>query len=670
MNLKPTIFFLLALALSLGLNRLMMAVAPRLGLMDKPGARRIHAKAIPRAGGIAIWLSFLLVFSGALASGWLTKSGQDTWNGPEMWSWLAAFAAGSAVLMIAGVFDDRAGLSPWVKLGSHCLAPAVFFLLNPLHFGIFPANWPHACDFVLFVVWTVVLINAFNLIDGLDGLCGGLATVSTVAMAGLTLVNGRVDAALPLIVMGGALVGFLRYNLNPARIFLGDAGSMVIGFFLATAATDAVGRKTMMGMILLPVAVAGVPLLDVLLAIWRRGMRRLIQKLQGEKIDGGIFAADSDHLHHRLLGQGRSQHRVALALQGLAILLATLAFLPMMFGDRMFALSLVGFLIVALIGIRNLARVEIEHTGSVIHLAIKLPGHRRRVAAALFVYDLLVLAGAGVAATLIETNWLTREGNLSHLARFVLVFVVLGSVALLMLRVHRRLWVRATMRDIISLQFWLLVAAMTTFTLFTLVYESLEWSALRLMLMSYIIACGGVCLPRAALDLLREFGMDARLLNPKQTSTDGYGPVVVLGAGDLGTLLLNHLKSSAHDAYPGLKVLGFIDEMRVLHGRQLRSLRILGGLDLVPTLVEKQGLKGIILAINQPGKHLLDRLDAYADQYQLRIYRWRVELEGETILGPAQATRNSAPQDEAGLPPAREADASPMPPDTAQAMDS
>ena len=612
---------LLALGLSLGLNRLMLVLAPRLGLMDEPGARRIHLKAIPRAGGIAIWLSFLVVLGGGLVTGWLKSSG------PVSWGWLGAFAAGSAVLMISGFFDDRTGLSPWVKLGAHLLAPTVFFLLHPIHLGIFPPDWPWGCDAVAFVVWCVVLINAFNLIDGLDGLCGGLAAVSTVVMAGLALANGRNDSALVLLVMGGAIVGFLKYNLNPARIFLGDAGSMLIGFFLATAATEAIGRRAVVGVILLPIAVAGVPLLDVLLAIWRRSVRRQLQELRGEKIVGGIFDADSDHLHHRLLEEGGSHHKAALILQGVAILLATLAFLPMMFGERMFALSLVGFLIVALAGVRNLARVEIENTGSVIHMAIKLPGHRRRVAASLFVYDLLALAWAGTTAVIIETNWLKRGTSIEHLVQFVVVFVVLGILALLTLRVHQRLWVRASMRDIISLQFWLLAAALSTFTLFTLVYSDLEWSTMRLALMSYVFASGGVCLPRVALDLLREFGTDAHYRNPKRVEDGGYGPVVVLGAGDLGTLLLHHLKSSAHDSYPGMRILGFIDDEQALHGRRLRSLRILGGLSDVPKLVAERGLKGIILAISEPTQAVLDQLNELAEQHQLQVYRWRVGLE-------------------------------------------
>ena len=645
MILEFTLTVLLALALSLGLNRLMLVLAPRLGLMDQPGVRRIHATAGPRAGGIAIWLTFLLVIGGGLASGLLKNHGQLSW------AWLGAIAAGSAVLMVAGFLDDRAGLSPWVKLTAHCAAPALMFLLYPIRLGLFPPGWSWGCDFVVFVVWVVVLINAFNLIDGLDGLCGGLAAISTVAMAAMAFANGRTDSALLLLVMGAAILGFLKYNITPARMFLGDAGSMLMGFFLATAATDAVGRKAVIGVILLPIAVAGVPLLDVLLAIWRRGMRRFHQQLRGDKIQGGIFIADQDHLHHRLLNANGSQRKVALALHGISILLTTLAFLPMLFGGRMFAFSLVGFLIVAMVGVRNLAWVEFQHTGNVVHLAIKLPSrHRRRTTAMMMAYDLLVLAGAAAVAVIIETNCLTRGASVQPMVPFIVVFVVLGSLALMALRVHQRLWVRATMRDLIALQIGLFLAAMASFTLTTLMYTALEWQVLRLAVISYVIACAGVCLPRVALDLLREFGMDSRFRNRnrKQEVSGDYGPVVILGSGDLGTLLLNHLKSSAHDFYPGMRVLGYVDDMRVLHGRRLRSLKILGGLSVVPKLVKESGLKGIILAIQNPPTDLLDQLDALAQRYELRIHHWKVGLH-------EQPTRFAEPVPIQAVPLARRA---------------
>lgn len=610
--------------LSLGLNRLMLVIAPRLGLMDEPGERRIHATAVPRAGGLAIWLTFLIVILWELMVDWQVGQG-----GNLSWRWLRGFTAGSLVLIIAGFIDDRKGLSPWVKLCAHILAPSLFFMISPIRSGIFEGDHAWFADFGLFVAWSVVLINAFNLIDGLDGLCGGLATVASLALGGLAIANQRLDAALLLFAMGGAILGFLRYNFNPARLFLGDAGSMLIGFFLATAATEAVGRKAVVGVLLLPIAVAGVPLLDLLLAVWRRGARKLARKLRGEAVSGGIFDADADHLHHRILASGQSQRRTALVLQGIAIVLTVLAFLPMLFGNRLLALSLVGFLVVALVGIRNLARVELEQTGSVVHMAIKLPGQRRKIAALLFVYDVMVLLCSGAAAVVMETNRFVRPANLDTLWSFVMVFAVFSSLFMWRVRVHQRLWIRATMLDLVRLQVSLLIAALATFTLFSLVFEELEWSSLRLTMLSYVFACIGLSLPRISLDVLRELGTEARYKNPQNAKPGAFGPVVILGAGDLGALFLDHLKSSPHDYYHGMSVLGFVDQSVELHGRHMRSFPVLGSLALVPSLVENEGLKGIIVAIANPPATLREELATLADTHKIHIHFWRVNLESQ-----------------------------------------
>lgn len=620
MFLDSTIIFSTALVISLVLNRVMLKIAPMLGLMDEPGARRIHATPIPRAGGIAIWLTILSVLAMGLASGLVNEGGVLSWK------WLLAFAAGSLILMVAGILDDRGGLRPCVKLGAHALAPIIFLLLSPTQAQLFPAHWPEIYDQVAFVVWAVVLINAFNLIDGLDGLCGGLAAVATLGLAGIAFVNQRFDAALILIAMFGAILGFLKYNMNPARIFLGDAGSMLIGFFLATAATDTVGRKAVVGMILLPIAIAGVPLIDVLLAIWRRSVRRMIKKMRGEEITGGIFEADKDHLHHRLLASGSSQRKVAGILQGIAALVAVFAFLPLIFGKQVMALSMVGLLVIGMVGLRNLARVELDQTGSAIHMAIKMQGRRRLVATTLFFYDLIAVGIAGFLGVMIETNFFTLPVNGWSLGQFVVLFVILNSLASLIVRVHLRLWVRATLRDLVSLQLSLFMAAMATFALFSFANASLEWSGLRMALMSYVFAGLAVSLPRLFLDLMREYGLESHYRHSKKQNGSLYGPVVVLGAGDLGTLLLDHLKSSSREAYAGMKVLGFLDEQKALHGRFLRSFRIFGDLSRIPGLVEKEGLRGIVVAIQNPHEDLLNRLNDLAAEYHLSVFRWKIGL--------------------------------------------
>lgn len=144
--------------------------------------------------------------------------------------------------------------------------------------------------------------------------------------------------------------------------------------------------------------------------------------------------------------------------------------------------------------------------------------------------------------------------------------------------------------------------------------------------MSFVFAVVGICLPRVALDVARELGIDSKHRSSKPPS-DGCGPVVVLGAGDLGTLFLDHLKSSAHDHYPGIHVLGFIDQSTVLHGRRLRSFPVLGGLTAVDGLVRDRQLRGIVVAIHSPSDDVLAELKALAARHPLKIYQWRVGLD-------------------------------------------
>ena len=190
--------------LSLALNRLMIGLGGKFGLMDEPGERRVHQTPIPRAGGIAIWISFLIcAYATALLAPELLGRFQNDWLGP--------FALCSALLVLVGVLDDRGGINARVKLFGQALSATLFFALRPASQGLF-LSWdiPIFVDGIIFVAWAVLLINAFNLIDGLDGLCGGLALIALVFLGLIAGIGGNIGAATLLFIMGGAVVGFLR----------------------------------------------------------------------------------------------------------------------------------------------------------------------------------------------------------------------------------------------------------------------------------------------------------------------------------------------------------------------------------------------------------------------------------------------------------------------------
>ncbi|MDC0188068.1 undecaprenyl/decaprenyl-phosphate alpha-N-acetylglucosaminyl 1-phosphate transferase, partial [Verrucomicrobia bacterium] len=230
-------FIATAFLFSMVLTRIFIAVGPRLGLMDEPDERRVHMTPVPRAGGLAIWIAFLIVLwaAGAIFPN-LFVGHHSTKN--------IAWTISSAILILVGFIDDRTGLKPLVKLAGQAVAAAVFYYIYyPGGYSIAGFEIPYAAALVFFVIWCVALINAFNLIDGLDGLCGGLVVVSLSMILAIAWSNGNWRDSAFIILMIGAVAGFLVYNFNPARIFLGDAGSMMLGFFIASSANDIAGER-------------------------------------------------------------------------------------------------------------------------------------------------------------------------------------------------------------------------------------------------------------------------------------------------------------------------------------------------------------------------------------------------------------------------------------------
>ena len=621
---QGTALVLSALALSLGLTRLMIFLGPKLGLMDQPDARRVHATPIPRAGGVAVWLAFMtMAFSGhilfpELFNGQLTES-------------LNAFALASALLLTVGIVDDRGGIKPLVKLAGQASAAALYFFLSPDgNREILGFDVPYLIAAGLFIGWAVLLINAFNLIDGLDGLCGGLVVVSLFVIAGLEAAHGELSDALLIGLMLAAVAGFLRFNLNPAKIFLGDAGSMMLGFFLASAATQAGGRRAVIGSIFLPIAIAGIPLLDVLLAIWRRSARNTINRWQGgEKV--GVFSPDKDHLHHRFLARGINQRKVSLLLQGLAALMAALTFVPMLMGARGIAVTVSGFMLLGLFGLRHLAQVEFQHTGSLVHLAIKRrrgPGGMRRW---YFLYDLVALAVSGAAAMAVETNLGVRSYDMEWSIRFVTAFLACEMMVLHLLRIYRRVWSRSSMREFVLIALGLVAGGMMASCIFQSASGEMAWSGVRASIISIGAATWLLLVPRAVPEILREFAIDSNHRSLTKRRNSGR-QILVYGAGDLGNLFLQHLKTCAPAEFRNFQISGFLDDNPILKNRTVNGFKVHGDLDDIPEIIAIYPVHGLLIAIQNFSEEKQHEIMETAARHGLAVYEWKLDLEPRRVL--------------------------------------
>lgn len=274
---------------------LVKAAAFKYGLVSSPGGRRAHLKPTPLLGGLAIYLPFAVVFLSFFS---LLAAGKFTLDKPDKLNMLSLFL-GTSWILILGTIDDKIPMG-WRKkllgqllggiilvLGGHTIATATIPLLGPVTFG-----WYGIIPFVLAVI---IVTNAINLIDGLDGLAGGVCFFAALTSGVIALVKGDFFTALIGFTISGSLLGFLMFNFPPASIFLGDGGSMMLGFLLGTLATSSAAvfpgqRFGTSLMILVPFLPFGIPLFEVALSVVRRWIK-------GQ----AIFMGDGNHLHHRLI---------------------------------------------------------------------------------------------------------------------------------------------------------------------------------------------------------------------------------------------------------------------------------------------------------------------------------------------------------------------------------
>ena len=283
--------FLVALAVVLVLTPAVGRVARVLGVVDEPGEqRRMHLRAVPRLGGLAI---FLGIFIPALAFLELTPA-------------YRGILLGAAVATAVGMADDFRGLPWWVKLGGQIASAliAVYFGVTIEHFT-FPLlgihELPEWLSVVATVVWIVGMMNVINLLDGMDGLAAGISAIAGGTFAVLALSLGRPEAAVLSAIVAGACLGFLRHNFYPARIFMGDSGSHLLGFILAAVAIQGALKTAATVALLFPLLILAVPILDTSFVIAKR-----------LKYGRPLHEPTPWHLYHRFRDIGFSQTRAAL----------------------------------------------------------------------------------------------------------------------------------------------------------------------------------------------------------------------------------------------------------------------------------------------------------------------------------------------------------------------
>lgn len=298
-----------AFVASILLTPLVKRLAFRIGAVDAPNYRKVHARIMPRLGGLAIFLAFLIGVG--ILYPFLISVSVRPWNTSEYL--LVAIIIGACIIVATGVVDDMREISAKAKLLGQIVAALIIIFVGGIQIEYVNLPFFGDLDFgflsiPLTMLWIVGITNAINLIDGLDGLAAGVSTIALITLAGMAFLMSNMFVLAIAAILAVATIGFLFYNFHPAKIFMGDTGALFLGFMIAVLALLGFKNVAFVSFII-PVIILGVPISDTFFAIVRR--LRMKQKWSDP---------DKSHLHHRLLDMGFTHRQTVLLIYGIAMM--------------------------------------------------------------------------------------------------------------------------------------------------------------------------------------------------------------------------------------------------------------------------------------------------------------------------------------------------------------
>lgn len=614
------------------------ALAFWLGAVDRPGGRKVHDTPVARLGGVAVLAAFLcsvsvgLMVDPTIVDAFLAAGCDLRW-----------LYAGALLVATIGIADDVWRLGPVPKLCFQILAAltvlaggyGIHAVTNPFTGAAVELGW---LGVPVTLLWVVGITNAINLIDGLDGLATGVGIIASVTLAVVSLSLGRVEIALLAVALVGALAGFLCFNFHPARSFLGDSGSLAVGYLLSVFSIESSHKGATAVVMLVPMLALGLPIMDTLLAMLRRLLSALrVVRLDRERNEyrflvvgsASIFRADRNHIHHRLMQLGLTHRRTVLLLYGVcgALGVVTLLAVQVQGGAKLALVAIVA--VGTWLGVRRLGYREIQllRRGTLLPL-FELPVLGRRPFQAL-------VDAVSFATAFVLSAWITRshelgQGAWSGLLRDAVAVTALELAVFFYAGVYRRSFRNPDAGDLLALLKALLAAqgaAVAGVVLAGLV-GGLPDSAASLYLLCFYLTATLVVGTRTSFNVLES------IMEP--TERNDAQPVLIYGAGNGGTVLLKEIHQNPSFNY---EPVGFLDDRPALWGSQVNGVRVLGGSAHLGRILTERTVRGVIIATPRLGK---DRIEALAATCQARgvdLRRFRMAVESLTAYSPGQPRR-------------------------------
>ena len=584
-----TVGFLLSIVLTFFVRKFARAK----GFVAKPKADRWHKKPTAMMGGVSIFLTTIIVY---LA--FVPKT-------PESWVVLGA----SSFLFLVGLIDDIRVIKPYQKLIGQIIGTAMV-----IGFGLtLPWTDWEVLNIWITVFWIIGITNAINLLDNMDGLAAGVSAIAAFTLAIVLGGEGQASELALICAFIGALIGFLAFNFNPASIFMGDSGSMFIGFFLASSVllNETAGRsRSILSVLAVPVLILVVPIFDTTLVT-------IIRKISGRKASQG----GQDHASHRLVALGLSERSAVLMLYAFAVLAGVMTLLVRELALTQ-SLALVAFftVVLTLVGV-YLSKVKV-YKESEEELALQNRAgygflvnlsYKRRVFE-VFLDSLLITLSYYAAYSLLFGSFeYTRDWDLFIKTLPILIVLKLG--AFLVVGVYRGIWRYTSIRDFVTFAKGVVLGSVLSVLAILLLYRFQDFSR-AVFIVDGVIMLLGLAGSRMAFRLFRQ-------LLPHPMSAEGRR-VLIYGAGDGGEMVLRELENNPDWQY---KPLGFLDDDPLKKDKVIHGLPVYGGNGSLPDICRKNNVQEILLSFRDLSPDKLKEVKLVCKEANVSLKRAWIKIE-------------------------------------------
>ena len=582
-----------SLVLALVLTPIVGALARRFGIIAKPKTDRWHKKPTAMLGGVAIWLSVVLTVQFLIPA--------TTYSG--------VLLLASSFLFLVGLVDDLLHIKPYQKLIGQILGSALV-----VYYGLtLPWTSFVLVNMALAIFWLIGITNAINLLDNMDGLASGIAIIASAFLAISFVHTGQYSEALLTTAFSAALLGFLVYNSYPASIFMGDCGSMFVGFFLASSALVNVsgGRsRSFLPVLAVPILVLFIPIFDTTFVT-------ILRKLSGRAASQG----GRDHTSHRLVALGMSERYAVMMLYGFAALSGLLALLVQRARLDVSLAAIAGFTVVlTLVGV-YLAGVKVyDQTEELLALKEKPlyaflvdVSYKRRIFEVLLDFILVILAYWSAYA--LNFGPLSDSPAWKLFIRTLPVLLFVKMFVFLAMGVYRGLWKYTSVGDLIVFFKAVVLSSAASMMVVLFAFRFEGFSRIVFVVdgvLMFLFLAGS----RLAFRLFRQ-------MLPANSWQNGRR-VLIYGAGDGGELLLRELRNNSELR---LSPVGFLDDDPAKGGKVIHGLRVFGGNGDIARVCEQQSVEEIVISSTKMSDARVEELVRSCADRHIAVKRMRITIE-------------------------------------------